>query len=174
MNIETTIKDKGYYLIAEIGQNHQGNLLIAKKMVDMLKHIPGVSAIKTAKRDIESSLTTIQKNAPYENSNSFGSTYYDHRKALELSNESFIELKNYVEQSGLDFISSFTDTVSLQFLIDINTKILKIASQRAIDIPLLLAAAQSKKPIILSTGMCDISNVDYAVSFFRDNASLHV
>ena len=84
-------------------------------MVDSLKGLP-VNCIKTAKRDIDTCLSEEQKVMIYDNPNSFGRTYYEHRKALELSKEDFIELKNYVEAAGFDFISSFTDKPSLEFL----------------------------------------------------------
>lgn len=157
-----------FYFIVEIGQNHQGNIEIAKKMVDAVKTLP-ISAIKTAKRDIDVCLTDEQKSMLYINPNSFGRTYYEHRKALELSKDDFIELKNYVEDCGLDFISSFTDVNSLDFLVDINTKILKIASQRMADILLLNKTAKTLKPIIISTGMCSIEDVDRAVEIFSKN-----
>ena len=106
MNIKNNKKTT--YFIAEIGQKHQGDINIAKKMVDSLKGLP-ISCIKTAKRDIDTCLSEEQKNMIYDNPNSFGRTYYEHRKALELSKENFVELKNYVEDAGFDFISSFTD-----------------------------------------------------------------
>jgi len=82
------------YFIAEIGQNHQGDINIAKKMVDQLVGT-GVSAIKTAKRDIDTCLSEEQKSMLYNNPNSFGKTYYEHRKSLELSPEHFMELKTW-------------------------------------------------------------------------------
>ena len=121
------------YFIAEIGQNHQGDINIAKKMVDSLKGL-SVNCIKTAKRDIDICLSEEQKIMIYNNPNSFGRTYYEHRKALELSHDHFIELKNYVEDAGFDFISSFTDKNSLDFLCEIGISGLKIASQRTSDI----------------------------------------
>jgi len=158
------------YFIAEIGQNHQGDINIAKKMVDALVGT-GVSCIKTAKRDIDTCLSETQKGMPYINENSFGDTYYEHRKALELSKDEFLELEEYVKSRGFDFTSSFTDIPSLEFLVnDCDLKFLKIASQRMADIPLLEAAAKTGKPIIISTGMCTIGDVDEAVNnIFKDN-----
>ena len=161
------------YFIAEIGQNHQGKIEIAKKMVDSLKGLP-VSCIKTAKRDIDVCLTSEQKNMVYKNPNSFGETYYEHRKALELSYDDFVELKNYVENSGFDFISSFTDLNSLDFLCEIGISGLKVASQRNTDISLLKECAKINLPIILSTGMCNISDVDEAVNLMYKNRDLYV
>ena len=159
------------YFIAEIGQNHQGDIKIAKKLVDSLKGLP-VSCIKTAKRDIDTCLTDEQKEMIYDNPNSFGKTYYEHRKALELSKDDFIEFKNYVEAAGFDFISSFTDENSLDFLCDIEISGLKIASQRTADIPLLEKTAQTNLPVILSTGMSDITDVDRAVNILKNNPEL--
>ena len=161
------------YFIAEIGQNHQGDINIAKKMVDSLKGL-SINCIKTAKRDIDTCLSEEQKNMIYENPNSFGKTYYEHRKALELSKDDFIEFKNYVEKAGFDFISSFTDKPSLDFLCDINISGLKIASQRTSDIELLNATALTKIPVILSTGMSTIKDVDTAVDILSKNKELHV
>jgi N-acetylneuraminate synthase/sialic acid synthase len=158
----------GVYFIAEIGQNHQGSLDIALQMVDSLVGT-GVSAIKTAKRDLDTCLTDEQKKAPYINPNSFGDTYYEHRKALELSNEDFIKLKEYSEKKGFDFISSFTDKHSLDFLLSIGCSVLKIASQRMQDYELLKHAANSNKTIILSSGMSDIKDIKTALDIFSNN-----
>jgi sialic acid synthase len=161
------------YFIAEIGQNHQGDINIAKKMVDSLKNLP-VNCIKTAKRDIDTCLSEEQKVMIYNNPNSFGRTYYEHRKALELSHDHFIELKNYVEDAGFDFISSFTDKNSLDFLCEIGISGLKIASQRTSDIELLQQTAETKLPVILSTGMSSLKDIDTAVNILKANKELHL
>ena len=156
------------YFIAEVGQNHQGDFKVAKKLVDSLKGLP-VSCIKTAKRDIDTCLSEEQKNMIYDNPNSFGRTYYEHRKALEFSKDEFVEFKEYVEDAGFDFISSYTDVNSLDFLVDIGVTGLKIASQRVTDIKLLEATSNTNLPLILSTGMSDISDVDKAINILSNN-----
>ncbi len=166
MNINN--KKHPVYFIAEVGQNHQGDINIAKKLVDSLKDLP-VSCIKTAKRDIDTCLTEEQKNMIYDNPNSFGRTYYEHRKALEFSKDDFIEFKNYVETAGFDFLSSYTDLNSLDFLQDIKVTGLKVASQRLTDIKLLEATTDSNLPVIISTGMSDISEVDIAVKILSNS-----
>jgi sialic acid synthase SpsE len=168
MRINRGKKKHGVYFIAEIGQNHQGSLDIAKKMVDKLKGT-GVSAIKTAKRDIDTCLTEEQKNMIYDNPNSFGHTYYEHRKALEFSKDDFIELKEYIEDNGFDFISSFTDLNSLDFLNEIGVNILKIASQRITDLSLLREASKTNKTIILSSGMSSQQDIEVAIHLFSNN-----
>lgn len=169
MILRKKTKNNEFYFIAELGQNHQGDIKLAKEMVDILKTIDGISAIKIAKRDIDVCLTEEQKKMPYINPNSFGKTYYEHRKKLEFSKDDFVELKEYVEHNGLDFISSFTDIPSLHLLIDCDVKILKIASQRATDIALLKEVAKTKLPVILSTGMCNLDDVDKAVDILKNN-----
>jgi len=167
-SIKENILKHGVYFIAEIGQNHQGNLKIAKDMVDSLIGT-GVSAIKTAKRDIDICLSEELKRTLYDNPHSFGRTYYEHRKALEFSHNEFIELKEYSEKAGFDFISSFTDLPSLNFLIEIGTKCIKIASQRLTDFELLNATASKSIPVIISTGMSSIEDIDKAVLIFTKN-----
>jgi len=161
--IADVARERGVYFIAELGQNHQGSLAIAKEMVDSLVGT-GVAAVKTAKRDIDTCLPNDLKAMPYLNHNSFGATYYEHRKALELSEADFNELKEYSEGRGFDFISSFTDAPSLRFLDEIGVERLKIASQRVADLRLLRMVAETGRPVILSTGMSSIDDVDRAVS----------
>jgi len=157
------------YFIAELGQNHQGSLEIAKQMIDALVG-SGVKAVKTAKRDIDTCLSEDQKKMIYDNPNSFGRTYYDHRKALELSHDDFFELKNYTESKGFDFISSFTDENSLDFLVEIGLKKIKIASQRVTDIKLLnYTADKFNGEIYMSTGMSDFSDVENMVNIFENH-----
>jgi len=167
MNIKNNSRHPVYFIV-EIGQNHQGDISIAKEMVDSLKDLP-ISCIKTAKRDIDVCLTDEQKSMPYINPNSFGDTYYEHRKALELSKEDFAELKNYVEKAGFDFLSSFTDLNSLRFLMEIDVKGLKIASQRITDVKLLEAVSIINLPIIISTGMSEIFDIDRVVKMLEKN-----
>ena len=156
------------YFIAEIGQNHQGDITIAKQMINSLKGLP-VSCIKTAKRDVEICLTEQQKNKPYENPNSFGKTYYEHRSYLELPKDDFIELKRYSHECGFDFCSSYTDLNSLDFLCEMGVDSLKIASQRMDDVNLLKETSRSDLPIIISTGMSEIEHIDRAVNIFNNN-----
>ena len=160
---------KKLYFIAELGQNHQGSLSIAKKMVDSLVG-SGVSAVKTAKRDIDTCLSEDQKKMIYDNPNSFGHTYYDHRKALELSHSEFEELKEYAEKKGFDFISSFTDIPSVEFLKNIGLNKIKIASQRITDIKLLQHTANIfDGEIYMSSGMSSIDDIDKMIKIFEEN-----
>lgn len=157
------------YFIVEIGQNHQGSLKIAKQMVDSLAGT-GIHAIKTAKRNIDVCLSAEQKKQPYKNKHSFGGTYYEHRKALELSFPEFEELKNYIESKGFDFISSFTDIPSFDFLKSIGLNQIKIASQRIIDLNLLKYVAEKwPNNIYMSSGMSNKFEIDTMIDIFKKN-----
>ena len=85
MNKEITNKNHSTYVVAEIGNNHQGSLENALKMVRIAKEYCGVSAVKFQKRDNDSLFTEAFARMPYTGRNSFGVTYGEHRKALELS-----------------------------------------------------------------------------------------
>jgi sialic acid synthase SpsE len=160
------------YFIAELGQNHQGDLRIAKSMIDTLVG-SGVHAVKTAKRDIDVCLSEKQKAEIYDNQNSFGKTYYEHRKALELSKIDFEQLKLYAEKKGFDFISSFTDVTSFNFLKEIGVKQIKIASQRIIDVKLLkYVAKEYQDKIYMSSGMSNIFQIQAMVDVFKNNEKI--
>ncbi len=157
------------YFIAELGQNHQGELKIAKQMIDSLIGT-GVHAVKTAKRDIDVCLSEKQKTMIYNTSHSFGRTYYDHRKALELPYEDFAELKHYAESKGFDFISSFTDIPSFEFLKAIGIKQLKIASQKIVDLKLLeYVGNEFPGQIYMSSGMSSPQDIHRMISCFPRN-----
>lgn len=160
------------YFIAEFGQNHQGDINIAKQMVDSLVRTK-VNAIKTAKRDIDVCLSEGQKKQLYNTKHSFGKTYYEHRKALELSHDDFIEFKEYAESKGFDFISSYTDITSLDFLNQIGLKQIKIASQRIVDKKLLkYTAANFKGKIYMSSGMSNMDDIREMIDIFKDHEKI--
>lgn len=139
------------YLISEIGCNHMGSLTLAKTMVNNLVG-SGVSAIKTCKQ----SMKDEWKSMPYDSPNSFGATYYDHRKVLELSEGEFIELADYVRSKGFDFIASFTDIESYDFLrYKVKPDYYKLPSSRNTDDELINHIGGGLDNLIISTGMTD-------------------
>ena len=166
--MKTLTRNQTPYLIAEIGQNHNGSLELAKEMVEMSKRC-GFHAVKSAKRDIPTNVPPALYDSPYNSPNSFGKTYGEHREALELSFEEYRQLEEYAHDKELDFISSFTDIPSLEYLLTIRCNALKIASSRLTDIELLTKVAQSNKPVILSTGMSTMEEVKQAVDILQNN-----
>ena len=149
------------YFIAEIGQNHNGDVHKAVNLVEKLAKIPGVSAIKTAKRHVDKHRAEWEA-TPYSGPQSFGANYYEHRKALELTDTQFMALKSYTEHKGLDFISSFTDAESLDFLLKIGVNKLKVASSRVKDLD-LLEQIPRETTVYLSTGMSSMEDIQEAL-----------
>jgi sialic acid synthase len=150
------------YIIAEIGINHQGDVEIAKKLIDEAADA-GANAVKFQKRSIQRILTKEGLEMPYENRNSFGKTYGEHKRALELSEADYKELFAYAGQHGVDFIASGWDEESIDFLDALGVPFYKMASADLTNIPLLVHTAQKGKPMILSTGMADMDMVNTAV-----------
>lgn len=149
------------YVIAEIGHNHQGDLLKAKDLFKAAKDC-GVNAVKLQKRDNKSLYTREAYNKSYENENSFGATYGEHREALEFGREEYIELQKYARELGLTMFSTAFDVKSADFLADLDMPAYKIASGDLRNIPLLKHIAKFGKPMIVSTGGATFEDVQRA------------
>ncbi len=160
---------EGYpcFIVAEIGNNHQGEFQIAKQMVDEAA-AAGVQAVKFQKRDNEALLTREGRAAPYTGCNSFGPTYGEHRDALELSIEQMAELKEYSESKGLVFFASAWDEPSLVQVVGLDVELLKISSAELVNLPLVRKYAAAEVPIILSTGMSALEDIDVSLAEIRN------
>lgn len=154
------------YIIAEIGLNHNGKLDLAKRLIDETIKA-GADAVKFQKRNIDQLLTKEWLNKPYSGKNSFGSTYGEHRRNLELSDDDWYELSEYCKKTKIDLLASGWDIDSVDFLQKLDIPAFKIASADVTNIPLLEHVAKFKKPVILSTGMSTIEEIDEAVDIFR-------
>ncbi len=162
------------YIIAEAGQNHNGEMKLAKQLIDMAsmpifdkfnnKQLAGIDAIKFTKRDLSEELTKEAFNKIYDSPNSFGKTYGEHREKLELSYEQHTELFQYAKTKDLDFIETLTSPKTLKLLETVNVKYIKVASRDLTNIPLLTEIAKTGKPVILSTGMGGIPEIDEALN----------
>lgn len=150
------------YIIAEIGQNHNGSIDLAKQLIDMSKRC-GADAVKFQKRDIPSELTKEAFNRTYDNRNSFGTTYGEHRMFLELSEEEHRELKEYADNIGITYFCTPCDVPSVELLERINCPFYKVASRDLTNIPLLEKLGTLGKPVIISTGMASIEDIDNAL-----------
>ena len=160
----TVIGKDRIYLIAEIGQNHQGDLSHAIELISKAKEC-GVDAVKSQKRHTRTLLTDEQYDRPYDTQNSFGPTYGLHRDALELSVEHHQELKNYAESLGIDYFVSPWDPVSASQMIDIGMSIFKIASASITDEETVNTIVSSESSIIMSTGMSSEDEIDRCVGW---------
>ena len=157
-----TITDDGdCFVIAEIGHNHQGNLETAKEMFKVAKAC-GADAVKLQKRDNRELYTEAGYNKPYENPNSYGATYGEHREFLEFGLEEYQELKDYAKEIDVTMFSTAFDYSSADFLANLDMPAFKLASGDLKNIPLLTHIAQFQKPMILSTGGGTMEDVNRA------------
>jgi sialic acid synthase len=146
------------YVIAEIGHNHQGNMETAKELFRAAKEC-GANAVKLQKRDNRALYTREMFNKSYENENSFGNTYGEHREFLEFGLSEYQELKDYARELGITFFATAFDFPSADFLAKLDTPAFKIASGDLRNIPLLKYVASFQKPVVVSTGGGTIDDV---------------
>jgi len=150
--------DSDCYMIAEIGHNHQGDLEKAKELFRAAK-MAGVQAVKLQKRDNRSLFTKAAYEKPYENENSYGTTYGEHREFLEFGKEEYKALDQLARDLELDFFSTAFDIPSADFLMDFDPPAFKIASGDLKNFPLLKHVARFGKPMIISTGGGSIEDI---------------
>jgi len=150
------------YVIAEIGHNHQGDLEKAKALIHAAKE-SGVDAVKFQKRDNKRLFTRAFYDSPYENENSFGATYGEHREALELGKSDWFELSRYSREEGVAFVAAAFDEPSADFLAELGVDAFKFASGDLLNVPFLRYVAALGKPLLLSTGGGTIEDIDRAV-----------
>jgi len=149
------------YVIAEIGNNHQGDIEKAKEMFRVAKNCDA-DAVKLQKRDNRSLFTREMYDSPYANENSYGDTYGEHREALEFGREEFVELKQYAEELDITLFATAFDFNSADFLAELEMPFYKIASADLKNTPLLRHVARIGKPMIVSTGGATMEDVDRA------------
>jgi len=155
-------QDNPAYVIAEIGHNHQGELEKAKALIHAAKEC-GVNAVKLQKRDNRRLFTREFLESPYDNENSFGATYGEHREALELGKSEWFELRRYAQEEGVAFVAAAFDEPSADLLAELDIDAFKFASGDLLNVPFLRYVAAFGKPLFLSTGGGTIEDIDRAV-----------
>jgi N-acetylneuraminate synthase len=149
------------YVIAEIGLNHNGDVELAKRLIDVAAD-SGAQAVKFQKRTPAISTPEHMKNTPRETP--WGTmTYLEYRYRVEFDREQYIEIGDYATLRGLSWFASPWDEVAVDFLEDLGVVAHKVASASVTDIAMLEALAATGKPTILSTGMSTIEQIDRAV-----------
>lgn len=153
--------DSPCWVVAEVGNNHQGSIQTAREMIRQA-HLAGADAVKFQRRDNKVLYTPERYSAPYESEHSFGRTYGEHREALELPDSAYPDLKAYAESLGLVFFATAFDLPSVDFLDDLGVPVIKIASFDVRNLGLIQYAAATGRPLIISTGTADESDVHEA------------
>lgn len=139
------------FVIAEIGHNHQGSVVKAREMFLAAKE-SGANAVKLQKRNNKTLFVKELYDQPYDNENSYGATYGEHREALEFGRDEYLELQAYAKELDLMFFATPFDFESVDFLAELNMPAYKIASADLNNTPLQKYIAKQGKPIFLSTG----------------------
>lgn len=164
------------YIIAEVGQNHQGSIQEALKYVNIFSSL-GANAVKFQIRDNKVLFDDSIYSQIYNSENSFGETYGEHREFLELNKEDFYQIKETCISNDTDLIITPFDLPSLEFCLQLKVDALKIASFDLGNIPFLEKMAKSGLPIVMSTGGGTFDQIRVSVEaitkFNPDLALLH-
>jgi N-acetylneuraminate synthase len=152
------------FIISEIGINHNGNLDIAKKMIDASVDA-GADAVKFQKRDIE--IVYSKEQLEKFRKSPFGTTERDQKEGLEFNEKEFDEIDDYCKKKKIIWFSSAWDINSLKFLDKYKLQYNKIASAMMTDENFLDQVASRKKYTFISTGMSDFHMIDTAVKIFK-------
>jgi len=151
------------YIIAEIGINHNGSLENAKKMIAGAKEAD-CDAVKFQKRTPELCVPKDQWNI--ERDTPWGRmTYIDYRHKVELTYDDYKEIDRYCNEIGIDWFASCWDEDSVDFIEQFNPKLYKAASASLTDINLLKKKKSTGKPLMISTGMSTMEEIENAVAW---------
>lgn len=158
------------FLIAEIGINHNGDVEIAKQLILEAKQA-GFDAVKFQKRTVD--IVYSQKELDVARDSVFGTTNRDLKYGLEFDRREYQEIDAFCKELEIPWSASPWDVESLDFLLEFNVPFIKIASASLTNSALLRAAANTKLPTILSTGMSSLEQIERAIGFFdRENICL--
>jgi len=153
------------YVIAEIGLNHNGDVELAKRLIDVAADA-GAQAVKFQKRTPEISTPEHMRDVPRDTP--WGTmSYLEYRYRVEFDREQYVEIGDHATMRGLHWFASPWDVPAAEFLEDLNVVAHKVASASVTDHELLRYLASTGKPIILSTGMSTLEQIDEAVEILR-------
>lgn len=156
------------FIIAEIGLNHNGSIDIAKKLIDVAKK-SGCDAVKFQKRDVNTLAIKSFLDAPDTRFPEFGRTYREVREFVEFSTEQLLELKDYSLEKNIHFFITPFDMNSAKEIEKLDLAVIKSASHNLTFIPLIKYIAEKKKPMIVSTGMSTLDELDFTVSIIKSS-----
>ncbi|MCM1398923.1 MAG: N-acetylneuraminate synthase [Clostridium sp.] len=161
----------GVYIIAEAGVNHNGSVELAKQLCLAAKEA-GADAVKFQTWITEKIITKAVKQADYQSQNTGSEkSQYDMLKELELSYDDFREIKRYCDEIGICFASTADEPDSLDFLIELGIPFIKIGSGDIGNLPFLRYIGSKKMPVILSTGMSTLADVEDSLMALRQGGA---
>ena len=154
------------FITAEIGINHNGDIAIAKKLIDIAKTI-GCNAIKFQKRTVEKVYSKEVLDSPRESP--WGTTTREQKNRLEFSKKEYDVIDEYSASNNIEWYASSWDIDSQVFLRQYDLKHNKVASAMLTNKKLLQVIAEERKPTFISTGMSTLDEIKTAVQIFRDS-----
>lgn len=167
-------EDEPCFIIAEAGVNHNGDINLAKKLIDVAVEA-GVDAVKFQTYKAEEVVTKDAEKADYQRKTTDAEeSQYEMLKKLELTQEDFEELHAYAQGKGILFLSSPFDKESVDLLNELGVPTFKIPSGEITNFPLLKHIARKEKPIILSTGMATLGEVEEALEIMRKEGAKEI
>jgi len=152
------------YIIGEIGLNHNGDIELAKKLIDVAA-FAGCDAVKFQKRDPEVCTPLAQRDIPRETPWGMMS-YLEYRYRVEFGEEEYAEIDRYCNEKGIAWFASCWDQNSVDFIEAFQPACYKIASATLTDLDLMRKIAATGRIVMLSTGMSNLEEIDQAVSIF--------
>lgn len=159
-------KNEPCYIVAEIGINHNGEIDIAKKLIDIAIK-SGANAVKFQKRNLDNLYKTEVLQNPNIESQGF-EILLDVLKKVELSDSNYKEIVHYCNKKNITFLCTAWDSDSVDFLETLDIPAYKIASADMTNFPLIKHIAKTKKPIIVSTGMATMKEIEKTVDFLKN------
>lgn len=170
----TISTDHPCIIIAEAGVNHNGSLDLAKQLIDAAAHA-GADAVKFQTFHADSVVTITAGKADYQKqTTSSDESQYEMIRNLELADDAFRELSAHAEKRGIIFLSTPFDEESVDLLDAIGVPAFKIPSGEITNFPLLKKIAEKQKPVILSTGMATLGEVEEAVVYLRKHGAQEI
>lgn len=161
-------------IIAEAGVNHNGDVKLALKLCDAAKQA-GADVVKFQTWKTEKLITHNVAQASYQRNNTgIDESQYDMLKRLELSKKDFVTIKNYCDKIGIVFASTADESESLDFLVSLGIPFIKIGSGEIGNISYLRYIGAKKLPVILSTGMSTLADVDISVRALREGGATDI
>lgn len=162
---------KKVLIIAEAGVNHNGDLNLAKKLIEQAAKA-GADIVKFQTFKAEDCVSIKAKKAKYQLENTAkDESQLEMIKKLELSREAHFELMKYCKKHGIAFLSTPFDLESVAFLQSLNLSYFKIPSGEITNLPYLKAVARCKKKVLLSTGMANLAEIEAALEILRKNGT---
>lgn len=162
------------YIIAEIGCNHNGDVELARKMVDVAVSC-GVDAVKFQTFKADKLISKYAPKADYQKvTTGTSDSQLEMTRRLELSFDEYLDLRDYCLAKGVDVFSTPFDEESLEFLISTDMPVYKIPSGEITNLPYLEKIGQQNKKVILSTGMAVIPEIETAIKVLQDNGTTDI